>query len=83
MDVRILTTLHQTTMATTEERKKLLEKKFVESRPPLAYAKLSGRLGEDDVFEMLLTHMPVEIGRGPVSSRLSYFVHNHVDLHYG
>ncbi|TMW57943.1 hypothetical protein Poli38472_013417 [Pythium oligandrum] len=55
-------------MATVEERKKALEKKFVEARPPLAYAKLSGRVADDVPFEMLLTQLPVELGRGPLST---------------
>ncbi|KAL7692213.1 putative forkhead-associated (FHA) domain, SMAD/FHA domain superfamily [Plasmopara halstedii] len=50
-----------------EERKKALEKKFVEKRPPLAYAKLSGRVEGDTPFEKLITHLPAELGRGPVS----------------
>ncbi|KAE8911955.1 hypothetical protein PF005_g4361 [Phytophthora fragariae] len=51
-----------------EERKKALEKKFVEKRPPLAYAKLSGRVDGDTPFEKLITHLPAELGRGPISS---------------
>ncbi|CAH0475954.1 unnamed protein product [Peronospora belbahrii] len=51
-----------------EERKKALEKKFVEKRPPLAYAKLSGRVLDDVPFEKLVTHLPAELGRGPISS---------------
>ncbi|CAH0484982.1 unnamed protein product [Peronospora farinosa] len=51
-----------------EERKKALEKKFVEKRPPLAYAKLSGRVLDDLPFEKLVTHLPAELGRGPISS---------------
>ncbi|ETN13246.1 hypothetical protein PPTG_08128 [Phytophthora nicotianae INRA-310] len=51
-----------------EERKKALEKKFVEKRPPLAYAKLSGRVEGDTPFEKLITHLPAELGRGPISS---------------
>lgn len=51
-----------------EERKKALEKKFVEKRPPLAYAKLSGRVLDDTPFEKLVTHLPAELGRGPISS---------------
>ncbi|CAI5736163.1 unnamed protein product [Hyaloperonospora brassicae] len=51
-----------------EERKKALEKKFVEKRPPLAYAKLSGRVLDDTPFEKLVTHLPAELGRGPLSS---------------
>ncbi|KAG7382400.1 hypothetical protein PHYPSEUDO_004881 [Phytophthora pseudosyringae] len=51
-----------------EERKKALEKKFVEKRPPLAYAKLSGRVEDDAPFEKLVTHLPAELGRGPISS---------------
>ncbi|KUF99178.1 hypothetical protein AM588_10009248 [Phytophthora nicotianae] len=45
-----------------EERKKALEKKFVEKRPPLAYAKLSGRVEGDTPFEKLITHLPAELG---------------------
>ncbi|ETM52431.1 hypothetical protein, variant 2 [Phytophthora nicotianae] len=51
-----------------EERKKALEKKFVEKRPPLAYGKLSGRVEGDTPFEKLITHLPAELGRGPISS---------------
>ncbi|KAG6963823.1 hypothetical protein JG688_00007976 [Phytophthora aleatoria] len=51
-----------------EERKKALEKKFVEKRPTLAYAKLSGRVDGDTPFEKLITHLPAELGRGPISS---------------
>ncbi|KAL3671377.1 hypothetical protein V7S43_003303 [Phytophthora oleae] len=51
-----------------EERKKVLEKKFVEKRPPLAYAKLTGRVEDDAPFEKLVTHLPAELGRGPISS---------------
>lgn len=51
-----------------DERKRALEKRFMESRPPLAYAKLSGRILEDTPFESLVTHLPVELGRGPVTS---------------
>ncbi|OWZ11504.1 hypothetical protein PHMEG_00015465 [Phytophthora megakarya] len=51
-----------------EERKKALEKKFVEKRPPLAYAKISGRVMDDAPFEKLITHLPAELGRGPISS---------------
>uniref|UniRef100_H3GC02 FHA domain-containing protein n=1 Tax=Phytophthora ramorum TaxID=164328 RepID=H3GC02_PHYRM len=50
-----------------EERKKALEKKFVEKRPALAYAKLSGRIMDDAPFEKLVTHLPAELGRGPIS----------------
>lgn len=49
-----------------EERRKALEKKFTEKRPPLAYAKLVGRVLEDQPFEALLTHLPATLGRGPV-----------------
>jgi hypothetical protein len=52
--------------ADTEERRKALEKKFAEKRPPLAYAKLSGRVLDDQPFEALVTHLPVLLGRGPV-----------------
>ncbi|KAF1335917.1 Fork head transcription factor fhl1, partial [Globisporangium splendens] len=55
-------------MAALEEKKKALEKKFVESRPPLAYAKISGRVHDDAPFEMLITHLPTELGRGPLST---------------
>uniref|UniRef100_M4BA16 Uncharacterized protein n=1 Tax=Hyaloperonospora arabidopsidis (strain Emoy2) TaxID=559515 RepID=M4BA16_HYAAE len=51
-----------------DERKKALEKKFVEKRPPLAYAKLSGRVLDDTPFEKLVTHLPAELGRGPLSA---------------
>ncbi|KAI9914931.1 hypothetical protein PsorP6_007964 [Peronosclerospora sorghi] len=51
-----------------EERKKALEKKFAEKRPPLAYAKLTGRVLDDTPFEKLVTHLPAELGRGPISS---------------
>ncbi|RLN56928.1 hypothetical protein BBJ29_000865 [Phytophthora kernoviae] len=51
-----------------EERKKALEKKFVEKRPPLAYAKLSGRILDDTPFEKLVTHLPAELGRGPITT---------------
>ncbi|POM70673.1 Fork head transcription factor Fhl1 [Phytophthora palmivora] len=51
-----------------EERKKALEKKFVEKRPPLAYAKISGRVLDNTPFEKLITHLPAELGRGPISS---------------
>ncbi|RLN96784.1 hypothetical protein BBJ28_00007214 [Nothophytophthora sp. Chile5] len=50
-----------------EERKRALEKKFVEKRPPLAYARLSGRVLDDTPFEKLITHLPAELGRGPIS----------------
>ncbi|RLN54523.1 hypothetical protein BBJ28_00003258 [Nothophytophthora sp. Chile5] len=50
-----------------EERKRALEKKFVEKRPPLAYARLSGRVADDTPFEKLITHLPAELGRGPIS----------------
>lgn len=56
-------------MASLEDRKKVLEKKFVESRPPLAYAKISGRVHDDTPYEMLITHLPAELGRGALSSK--------------
>ncbi|GAB9468031.1 hypothetical protein Gpo141_00005359 [Globisporangium polare] len=55
-------------MASLEDRKKALEKKFVESRPPLAYAKISGRVHDDSPYEMLITHLPAELGRGALST---------------
>lgn len=56
--------------ADVEERRKALEKKFVEKRPPLAYAKLVGRVLDDQPFEALVTHLPVDLGRGPVGGAL-------------
>ncbi|TYZ57422.1 hypothetical protein PybrP1_006138 [[Pythium] brassicae (nom. inval.)] len=55
-------------MATLEDKKKALEKRYVESRPPLAFAKLSGRVHDEKPFEMLITHLPVELGRGALST---------------
>nr|CCA17702.1 conserved hypothetical protein [Albugo laibachii Nc14]CCA18348.1 conserved hypothetical protein [Albugo laibachii Nc14] len=51
---------------TIEEKRKSLEKYFTGKRPPLAYAKLSGRIADDQVFEALITHLPTELGRGPI-----------------
>ncbi|KAL0584307.1 hypothetical protein ABG067_005808 [Albugo candida] len=51
---------------TIEEKRKSLEKYFTEKRPPLAYAKLSGRIADDQAFEALITHLPTELGRGPI-----------------
>lgn len=67
-------------MTSLEDRKKALEKKFVESRPPLAYAKLSGRVHENSSYEMLITHLPAELGRGALSSTptLVMFMDQHV-----
>lgn len=53
-----------------EERRKALERRFVERRPPLAYAKLVGRVLEDEPFESYVTHLPAELGRGPIDSTL-------------
>ncbi|OQR95343.1 hypothetical protein THRCLA_07957 [Thraustotheca clavata] len=43
---------------------KKIEKEFVSARPPLAYAKLQGVVNENQLFEALVTQLPVEIGRG-------------------
>ncbi|DAZ95423.1 TPA: hypothetical protein N0F65_006313 [Lagenidium giganteum] len=51
-----------------DDKRRALERKFSENRPPLAYAKLSGRIFDDTPFEALLTHLPAELGRGPVSN---------------
>lgn len=68
-------------MATLEDKKKALEKRFVESRPPLAYAKLSGRVADDKPFEMLITHLPVELGRGALSSAVCHSLMLQIDCH--
>lgn len=64
-------------MATLEDQKKALERKYVETRPPLAYAKISGRVHDDKPFEMLITHLPVELGRGALSSTFAACVVTH------
>ncbi|ETV99570.1 hypothetical protein H310_08229 [Aphanomyces invadans] len=47
----------------TDDDKKL-EKEFLSKRPPLAYAKLQGKINDTEPFEVVLTQLPVELGRG-------------------
>jgi hypothetical protein len=50
------------------EEEKRIEKDFMSGRPPMAYAKLQGFVNEDEAFEVVITHLPVELGRGCVTN---------------
>ncbi|KAF0694727.1 Aste57867_14403 [Aphanomyces stellatus] len=56
---------------TVSEDEKKLEKEFLSKRPPLAYAKLAGKLGESEKFEALITQLPVDLGRGSLTEPTS------------
>ncbi|RHY33355.1 hypothetical protein DYB32_001688 [Aphanomyces invadans] len=51
-------------MASMTDDDKKLEKEFLSKRPPLAYAKLQGKINDTEPFEVVLTQLPVELGRG-------------------
>jgi hypothetical protein len=64
----INTSITTSSQVSMEEQKKKLEKKFMENRPQLAFAKLVGKLVDNVPFECLITQLPAELGRGPITS---------------
>ncbi|KAF0713862.1 hypothetical protein AaE_011691 [Aphanomyces astaci] len=56
-------------MASVTDDEKKLEKEFLSKRPPLAYAKLQGKLNDTEPFEVVITQLPVELGRGSLENQ--------------